>query len=92
MQITCDPLKRRTTLAKRGLDFADAAAVFAGPVFEFEDRRADYGERRIITLGLLDGRMVVVGWTPRGDARHVFTMRKANRREQERYADQLRQA
>ena len=56
MQITCDPLKRRTTLAERGLDFADAAAVFTGPVFEFEDRRVDYGERRIITIGLLESR------------------------------------
>lgn len=93
MQITYDPAKRARTLAERGLDFADAAAVFAGPVFEFEDRRTDYGEPRLITLGLLGGRMVVVGWTPRGgDSRHVFTMRKANSREQERYADQLRQA
>jgi uncharacterized DUF497 family protein len=92
VKITYDPVKRARTLTERGLDFADAGLVFAGPVFEFEDRRADYGETRLITIGLLNGRMVVIGWTPRGDVRHVFTMRKANGRERERYADRLRQA
>ena len=29
--------------------------------------------------------MVVVGYTQRGDARHVFSMRKANPREQNKY-------
>jgi uncharacterized DUF497 family protein len=92
VKITNDPMKRARTLTERGLDFADAGLVFAGPVFEFEDRRADYGETRLITIGLLSGRMVVIGWTPRGDVHHVFTMRKANGRERERYADRLRQA
>ncbi|KQQ23930.1 hypothetical protein ASF53_05105 [Methylobacterium sp. Leaf123] len=90
MAITFDPAKRDKTLAERGLDFRAAEAVFAGPVFEFEDTRADYGETRIITVGLLRGRMVIVGWTPRGADRHVFSMRKANDREQARYAPLLR--
>ncbi len=89
MEITFDPAKRNKTLAERGLDFADAAEVFAGPVFEAVDNRHAYGEVRIITIGFLRGRMVVVGWTPRGQARHVFTMRKANEREQERYGQRF---
>lgn len=56
------------------MDFDAAGAVFAGPVHTFEDDRFDYGETRLITVGLLNGRMVVVGWTPRGADRHVFTM------------------
>ena len=90
MAITFDPLKRDWTLRERALDFAAAAAVFAGPCISFEDDRRDYGEIRIITVGMLAGRMVVVGWTPRGDDRHVFSMRKANDREQTRYAPALR--
>ncbi|WP_430914070.1 BrnT family toxin [Methylobacterium sp. sgz302541] len=89
MGITFDPAKRDWTLRERALDFADAEAVFAGPVFEADDDRQDYGERRIITVGLLQGRMVVVCWTPRGADRHVFSMRKANDREQARFADRL---
>jgi len=86
MRITWDPAKRAKTLAERGLDFADAAIVFAGVTVEVEDTRKDYGETRIICYGRLEGRMVVVGYVPRGKSRHIFSMRKANGREQERLA------
>ncbi len=86
MRITWDPAKRAKTLAERGLDFADAAIVFDGVTVEIEDTRKDYGETRIICYGHLEGRMVVVGYVPRGKGRHIFSMRKANGREQERLA------
>jgi uncharacterized DUF497 family protein len=86
MRVTFDPAKRQRTVEERGLDFKDAAVVFRGTTVEIEDIRKDYGERRIICYGKLAGRMVVIGYTPRGAARHVFSMRKANDREQERLA------
>jgi uncharacterized DUF497 family protein len=43
----------------------------------------------MITVGYLRQRMVVIGWTPREDARHVFSMRKANDREKKKYAAQI---
>jgi uncharacterized DUF497 family protein len=84
MRITFDAAKREKTLAERGLDFADATAVFAGVTLEVEDTRKNYGEARMICYGLLKGRMVVVGYTPRGADRHVFSMRNANERERAR--------
>ena len=84
----CCPLTHAIA-CERGLDFADAALVFAGVTLEMEDIRKDYGEPRIICYGLLEGRMVVVGYTPRGADRHVFSMRKANEREQARIAPLL---
>lgn len=89
MEISFDSPKRDKTLAERGLDFADAVEVFSGPLFEQDDDRFDYGERRIITVGLLRGRMVVVVWSPRGAVRHIISMRKANDREQARYQARL---
>jgi uncharacterized DUF497 family protein len=86
MRISFDPEKRTKTFDERGLDFEDAVVVFEGVTVEFEDLRKDYGERRIVCFGLLEGRMVVVGYTPRGAVRHVFSMRKANDREQTRLA------
>jgi uncharacterized DUF497 family protein len=80
--ISYNPAKRAKTLAKRSLDFEDVSLVFEGRFFETEDRREDYGERRMICFGLLRDRMVVIGYTPRGEDRHVFSMRKANEREQ----------
>jgi hypothetical protein len=84
VRITYDAVKREKALAERGLDFADAEQVFAGVTLEMEDTRKDYGETRIICYGLLAGRLVVVGYTPRGADRHVFSIRKANEREQAR--------
>ena len=89
MWLTFDLVKRDNTLQNRGLDFADAAIVFAGVTVEVEDTRKDYGETRIICFGLLAGRMVVVGYTPRGADRHIFSMRKANEREQTHIAPLL---
>jgi uncharacterized DUF497 family protein len=39
---------------------------------EIEDTRKNYGETRVICYGLLEARLVVVGYTPRGADRHVF--------------------
>jgi hypothetical protein len=89
VRITYDPKKREDTLLSRALDFEDARLVFNGPNFEVEDIRQDYGETRILCFGMLSDRMVVVGYTPRGADRHVFSMRKANDREQARISPLL---
>ena len=75
MKITCDPNKREITLNDRGIDFADAALVFSGATLDFQDDRKDYGETRIITAGYLQSRMMIVVWTPRGDSRHIISIR-----------------
>jgi len=85
MRITFDPAKREWTLRNRQVDFKDAETVFNGPTADEVDRRQNYGEIRIVTAGHLNGRMVIVVWTPRGDARHIISMRKANDREQAKY-------
>ena len=86
MGITYDPDKRARTLEERGLDFEDAPIVFAGLTVEVQDTRKDYGEVRMLCYGKLEGRLIVIGYTPRGADRHIFSMRKVNRREQDRLA------
>ena len=89
MRIEFDPDKRALTLANRGLDMAEVEAVFDTPTLTVDDDRVDYGEPRYITVGTLRGRMVVIVWTPRGDARRIISMRKANEREQSLYGPRL---
>ena len=55
----------------------------------FEDNRFDYGEPRFITLGHLEGRIVVVAHTPRGVRMRIISMRKGNRREEKAYQERL---
>lgn len=87
-----DKSKNQENLVKHGLSFEDAENVFDGPTFTFEDTRFDYGETRYITLGLLDGRLVVIAHTRRGAKTRVISMRKGNRREQETYQERLETA
>ncbi|MEI7952226.1 MAG: BrnT family toxin [Synechococcaceae cyanobacterium ELA182] len=87
--IRFDPAKRLRTLEQRGLDFLDAETVFAGPTIEVPDRRRDYGEVRIVCVGWLRGRAVIVVYTERNDIRHIISMRKANEREQRRFFPDL---
>jgi len=89
MEISFDPAKRDWTLRERGLDFADAPQAFDGLRIEQEDDRFDYGERRIMTVGYLADRMVIVVWTQRGAVRHIISMRKANDREKAKYGVRL---
>jgi hypothetical protein len=57
MDLDGDPKKWAKTFSERGLDFADAALIFAGRTISAEDKRCDYGKVRIITVGFLRGRM-----------------------------------
>ncbi len=85
-----DEAKNRSNFAKHGLDFADAERVLTGPCVTFVDDRFDYGEERLITLGLLADRVIVIAHAPRGDdITRIISIRKANRREQKIYQKRL---
>jgi uncharacterized DUF497 family protein len=88
--IEFDPAKRNATLRGRGLDMARAGEIFLDRHLTAQDTRTDYGEIRNITIGFLDGRMVVAVWTPRGQAKRIISLRKANDREQVIYAPRFR--
>ena len=91
MQVIWDPEKRQKNLAKHGLDFADARAVFLGAVFTFEDKRQSYGEQRLVALGMLGENVVAIAFTePNDDVIRPISMRKATRNEQQIYYRKLR--
>jgi uncharacterized DUF497 family protein len=85
VKIDFDAAKRELVLRKRGIDFASAAEVFGGRHVTAPDDRRDYGEPRFISVGALDGRAVVVVWTPRAGARRIISMRYAHAKEARRW-------
>ena len=89
MEYEWDKAKNRSNFAKHGLKFEDAEQVFSGPCVTFEDDRFDYGEERLITLGLLAGRVVAIAHAPRDEGTRIISMRKGNRREQQIYQKRL---
>ena len=59
---------------------------------EFDDTRRDYGERRVIALGLADGIPITVVFTDRvaadhGVVRRLISARLRNRKERRHYAE-----
>jgi uncharacterized DUF497 family protein len=88
MEISFDPAKRDATLANRGLDFSRAAELFAEQTATVADRR-NYGEPRFLTAGLMDGRLVIVVWTPRGAGRRIISMRHCHADEEKDWLDRM---
>lgn len=94
MTFDWDPAKSTQNLARRGFDFAFGAQVFTGTHVEFDDTREDYGEHRVIALGLADDIPVTVVFTDRvaadgGIIRRVISARVSSRKERRRYAESL---
>jgi uncharacterized DUF497 family protein len=85
MRITFDPAKSARNVAERGLPFEWTADLDWSTAIYQEDTRRDYGERRFQVLALLGDRLHAAVITPRGDATHVISFRKANRKEVKRY-------
>jgi uncharacterized protein len=81
-----DEGKRRSNLKKHGVDFRDAAEMFAGPVWVELDAREDYGEDRFRGVGFIKGRLMVVVFseTPSSKIR-IISLRKARKHEQEKF-------
>ena len=86
MKITFDPAKSERNEALRGLSFTLAAEFDWSTAVIVEDIRTDYGERRFQVVGYLDEHLHMLVFTPRAEAVHVISLRRANHRERTCYA------
>ena len=99
---TSEELKRNTkritykaknagNIAKHGIDFATASRIFDGVPVSAPGDRVDYGEARMIGIGLLDRiAVLVVVHTDRAGVCRIISARQANRKERERYDQAIR--
>ncbi len=97
MRFTWDPLKSTINRRERGFDFAFATLIFEGPTLAQEDRRQDYGEQRMVAIGLADGVELTVVFTDRVDAhghleRRIISARRSNQHERQAYQKAIRSA
>ncbi|MFL5178258.1 MAG: BrnT family toxin, partial [Microvirga sp.] len=87
MEFGWDPAKRESNLAKHGIDFAGVGSCFADPDRHvWHDARRDYGEARFNILARRGSRVLHVTFTVRGQVAWLISARKANPREQRKYA------
>lgn len=88
-----DPGKSEENLRERGFDFAFATLVFERPTLEREDDRRDYGERRMVAIGLAHDIALTVVYTDRTEAgvvvRRIISARRSDRHERQTYFEAL---
>ena len=84
-----DDLKAAQNLAKHGVSFEAAKAIFKDPfAVEYVDDCEDYGENRLIIIGLVDSRLLVVAYTMRDEAIRIISARAAEPFERREYHEQ----
>lgn len=79
--------KRESNNEKHGVDFLEAALIFENRVLTKEDKRRDYGEVRLISLGLVDGVPYIVTHTERNGKTRIISAHKGGRKGYEKYQD-----
>jgi uncharacterized protein len=81
-----DERKATGNYARHGVTFAAARDVFKDPfAIEQLDDREDYGEDRFIIVGMVEGRLLFVAYTMRGETIRIISARGAEPHEQRRY-------
>ncbi|MDO9371292.1 MAG: BrnT family toxin [Gammaproteobacteria bacterium] len=82
---TWDEPKRRKNIKAHRLDFVGCEAIWDNFTITREDVRHAYGEKRLVTFGLLDSAVVVLVYTERRTGPHIISLRKAERHEARYY-------
>jgi uncharacterized DUF497 family protein len=89
MQYEWDEAKRQSNIHKHGIDFLGIEKVFAGRTVTILDDRIDYGEPRFVTVGLLQGHVVIIAHTETDEVIRIISVRKATKNEEISYFKEI---
>ena len=73
MEFEWDENKRLSVIEEREVDFVKVARIFEGPVVTDVDDRRDYGETRLISLGMVGDEAFYVIHTNRNGVIRLIT-------------------
>jgi uncharacterized DUF497 family protein len=81
-----DGEKAASNYAKHGVSFDEAIKTFRDPfgIEELDDRQ-DYGEERLIRIGMANNRLLTVVYTERGEKTRIISARGVTKYEQDEY-------
>jgi len=86
MRFEWDEAKNRSNIKKHGLDFAGAEEMFRGPLLVRPDTREDYGEKRWIGIGMIQGRFAFMAFAELPhDTIRIISLRRADHEERKEY-------
>jgi len=86
-----DPKKASANVKNHGVSFEEAVTVFSDPLARiFDDEDHSIEEQREIIIGhSAKHRLLLVCFTARGNSIRIFSARKAARREQQDYEENV---
>jgi len=87
MEITYDPAKDAANFEKHGVSLALASEMEWDDALIKIDDRHDYGEQREVAIAFIGSSLHVAVYVIRDNARRIISLRKANRREFQLYAE-----
>jgi len=92
LRFAWDPRKAEANVRRHGVDFNEAASVFADPLsLTIPDSEHSVGEERLLLLGLSSrGRLLVVSHVERGTLIRLISARIASRNERQAYEEEAR--
>jgi uncharacterized protein len=85
MDFEWDHEKNEANILKHGVDFIDVMLIFETFVLSAVDRRHDYGEQRVRSIGIVDDDCFVVVHTRRGSSVRLISAWKGGTDERELY-------
>ena len=86
MDFEWDDAKAAENVRNHGVSFPQATQAFRDPfAIEWIDLREDYGEERIILLGMASGHLLTVVYTERAERIRIISARRATKYEQDLY-------
>lgn len=85
MRFEWDEAKRRRVIAEPVVDLRVAARIFESWTLDRIDDRADYGEIRVISVGMVRTECYIVVHTARDGAIRLITAWKGGERDEQRY-------
>jgi len=91
MRFTWDKKKKKKNIEKHSIDFSELTRVFDKPMLTRIDNREAYGETRWISLGDLDGKIVILVYTEEGDTIRLISARRATKNEKRIYSEKVYQ-
>jgi len=91
MNFEWDHAKNDENIRKHYLDFSEAYQIFDGPMLFGTDDRFDYGEVRVLGIGVLRNLVVVIVFTEiNDDTIRIISLRKALNKERVKFYEYLR--
>jgi len=84
-----DDDKAADNFRRHGVTFDEARAVFKDPfAIELIDDRENYGEERLILIGMASGVLLTVAYTDRQERHRLISARHSTKREVDEYFTQ----